>query len=146
MLFIAFHTTVIAVMRYAFIVHDDKIGRFGKQRAMKLFHWILGIVPIVMTTWVYLGAANRDFDGSNVINKCNGSYDKIFLLKWGFAESQSIWSARCGMKNNNEGPASSIELIRYIQCKASAYLFLLLLSNIFDGFVYYRTWTHIAKE
>ena len=133
-------------MRYIFIVHDEGVADFGKQRAKSLFYWLLGIVPIAMTTWVYLGAANRDFDGNFTINKCNGSYDKAFLLKWGFVESQSIWNARCGIENISEGPASSIELIKFIQCKTSSYLLFFLLSNLCDGLIYYITWTYIIKE
>ena len=86
-------------MRYIFIVHDERVARFGKQRAEHLFYGILGIVPILMSVWLYFGAADRDFDGSDAINKCNGSYDKIFLLKWGFAERQDVWNARCDRQN-----------------------------------------------
>ena len=144
--FISFQSTIIAIMRYIFIVHDDRVGRFGKQRTKQLFHWILGVVPIIMATWLYFGAHDQNIDASPTFNKCTGSYDKIFLLKWTFAERKSTWSARCGIANNDEGPASLFEIIKAIQCGASVILFLLLASNIFDGFLYYRTWTHIIKE
>ena len=145
LIFINFHTTIMAIMRYTFIVHDKKVASFGKQRTKDIFHRILGFVPIFMSIWVYFGAIDRDFDGWTAINKCNGSYDKIFLLLWGFEEPQDVWSARCGTKKIMEGPSSTIELIKFIQCKASATLFLLLLPNMFEGFIYYRTWTHIIK-
>ena len=144
-LFISFHTTIIAIMRYIFIVHDERVANFGKQRAQHLFYWLLGIVPVVMTVWLYFGAADRDFDGYPALNKCNGSYDKIFLLKWGFAERRSVWDARCDGQKMNEGPSSAIELLEFIQCRASSILLVLLVSNIFEGFIYYRLWTHILK-
>ena len=132
-------------MRYAFIVHDESVASFGKQRTMKLFHWILGSVTIVMPIWIYLGAVDQSFDGSPTISRCSGSYDKIFHLKMSFGERQSVWNARCGMKNN-EYPSSSIELIKYIQCAANASIFMLLISNLLDGFIYYKLWTHIIKK
>ena len=132
-------------MRYIFIVHDESVARFGKQRAEKIFHWVLGIVPIVMTVWLYLGAADRDFDGLTAMNKCIGSYHKIFLLKWGFAERRSIWDARCKGQKIDGGEASAIEIVEFIQCRASSILLTLLLSNIFEGFIYYRMWAHILK-
>ena len=48
-IFISFHTTIIAIMRYVFIVHDERVGDFEKERAKSLFYLILGIVPIAMT-------------------------------------------------------------------------------------------------
>ena len=62
-IFIVLHTTVIASMRYLFIVHDERVATFGKHRAQSLFYWLLGIVPIGMTIWLYFGAVDRDFDG-----------------------------------------------------------------------------------
>ena len=144
-IFINFHTTVMAMMRYTFIVHDEKVASFGKQRIQSIFHRILGIVPIFMSIWTYFGAADRDYDGSMIINKCNGSYHKIFLLLWSFDEPRDVWSARCGVKNIIKGPLSFIELMKKIQCGANIILTLLLISNIFEGFIYYRTWKHIIK-
>ena len=133
-------------MRYIFIVHDERVAKFGKQRAEHLFYWLLGIVPIVMTIWLYFGADDRDYDGYPALNRCNGSYDKIFLLKWGFSEHQSVWDARCERQKLNTGPFSAIELLEFTQCRASLFMFMLLMSNLFESFIYYRTWTHIIKK
>ena len=57
-IFISFHITVIAIMRYIFIVYDEKVASFGKQRAKNVFYWILGTVPIVLTIWLYFGAVD----------------------------------------------------------------------------------------
>ena len=146
MVFISFHTTIIAIMRYLFIVHDEKVASFGKHRTEFLFYWLLGIVPIVMAIWLFFGAADRDFDGFPLMNKCTGSLDKIFLLKSGFAEPRSVWAARCDKQNTNEGPASAVELLEYIQCRASSHVLVLLISNVIDGVIYIRTWTHILKR
>ena len=148
-IFISFHTTVIAIMRYIFVVHDERVASFGKQRAQHFFYWLLGIVPIVLTIWLYFGAADREYDGNIAINKCNGVYDKIFLLKWGFAGRQSVWYARCGVQCyasvNFDNVASAIEILELIQCIASFSIMILLTSNIFEGFIYYRLWAHILK-
>ena len=144
-IFISFHTTVIAIMRYIFIVHDEGVADFGKQRAKSLFYWLLGIFPIAMTIWLYFGAIDRDYDGYPPMNKCTGSYHKIFLLNWSYEEPDDVWVARCGghCSDNNEGLAVCIS--KFFRCGASAYLFILLLSNVLDGFIYYRTWRHILK-
>ena len=143
-LFISFHTTIIAIMRYVFIVHDERIANFGKQRAKSLFYWILGIVPIVMTIWLYFGAVDRDFDGYPPMNKCTGSYHKIFFIKWSFAEPQPVWLARCG-GHPKDSESLFVAITKFFQCRASSSLSVLLVSNVFDGFMYYRTWTHILK-
>ena len=106
------------------------------------FYCLLGIVPIVLSIWLYLGAVDRDFDGSPFVNKCNGSYHKIFLLKWGFSEYKDVWQARCGNTNDIGGLAYAK---LYIQCGASSFLLVLLSLNLFEGFIYYRTWKHILK-
>ena len=145
-IFISFQATVVATMRYFFIVHRKKVGEFGRQRTQNLFQWILGMVPIIMTIWLYFGSDDWDVDGFPAISKCNGSYDRIFHLKWSYAEPKSILRARCGMYKNDEGPISYIHLLKWIQCAASTVLFIVLLTNILDGFIYYRTWKHIIKE
>ena len=143
-IFVAFHTTIIAVMRYIFIVHDERVADFGKQRAKSLFYWLLGIVPIAMTIWLYFGAIDRDFDGYAPINKCFGSYHKIFLLIWSYDEPEDVWAARCGgWPEDNEG--LTVGIVKFFRCGASSIVLTLLLSNLFDGIIYYRTWTHIIK-
>ena len=144
--FISFQSTIIAIIRYLFIVHDDRVEKLGKQRTQKMFHWILSLVPIIITIWLYFGAHDQTIDLSPTFNKCTGSYDKVFHLKWSFAERMSTRSARCGIANDDKGPASSSEVIQAVQCGGSIFLFFLLTSNIFDGFLYYRTWTHIIKR
>ena len=37
-IFISFQATVVAIMRYVFIVHRERVGIFGKQRTKDLFH------------------------------------------------------------------------------------------------------------
>ena len=145
-IFISFQSTIIAIMRYIFTVHAKGVEKFGKQRTQNLFYWILGIVPILMAVWLYFGAINGNIDGLPTLNRCNGSHDKIFQLKWSFSERVSVWSARCAMDKNNQGLAPSIDLIKTIQCRASAILVALLCSNRLDGFIYYRTWAHITTE
>ena len=144
--FISFQATVIATMRYFFIVHHERVVEFGKQRTQNLFQWILGIVPIVMTIWLYFGSEDTDLTKVMVINRCRGSYDKIFHLNWSYTERKSILEARCGMYNNDEGTAYYIHQLKWIQCTASTILSLVLLTNILDGFIYYRIWKHITKE
>ena len=144
--FISFQATVVATMRYFFIVHREKVGEFGKQRTQNLFQWILGTVPIVMTTWLYFGADDRDFTMAMSVNKCRGSYDKIFHLNWSYTERRDILAARCGTYNNDEDTASYIPPLKWIQCTAITVLSLVLLTNIVDGFIYYRIWKHITKE
>ena len=144
--FISFQATVVATMRYFFIVHREKVGEFGKKRTQNIFQWILGIVPIGMTLWLYFGSVNRDYTTTMVINKCRGSFDKVFHMKWSYGERKSIQGARCGMYDSNEGPVTYIHVLKWIQCTASTILSILVVTNIHDGFIYYRTWKHIKKE
>ena len=76
------------------------------------------------------------------MNKCQGSYHKIFLIHWGFSERQDVWLARCGNTNDIEGLAYAK---LFIQCGGGAILLVLVMLNVFEGFIYYRTWTHIMK-
>ena len=144
-IFINLHTLIIAIMRYVFIVHDDGVAIWGKERVRKISYLALGIIPIVMATWLYFGAADRDFDGMSVINKCNGSYHKIFLLKWSFSEPVSVWKARCTPENYYKNTGYLTKTVRYVACRTNGWIITLMSSNIPEGFIYYKTWTHIQK-
>ena len=79
MTFILFHSFVVGLMRYVFVVHEEKIISFGKQRAKGIFYCFAILVPCALAIWGFIN--KRDTSTISSLNKCKGNHHNIFLLE-----------------------------------------------------------------
>ena len=75
--FIVFHSFIVGLMRYVFVVHNRKTLNFGIDKAKNLFYWIAILVPLVVTVWAFFG--RREISSVDTLNKCYGNHVKAFL-------------------------------------------------------------------
>ena len=68
---------IAALMRYLFIVHDQKVNEYGKERIKRLFLYFSIISPIIQFTLQALGGSPR----LSFVNKCYGNDHKVFLIE-----------------------------------------------------------------
>ena len=75
---IAFHSFITALMRYFFIIHQEKVETYGKERIRNIFFALSVCLPLVVAIWNDLDG--NELDAMSFINKCNGRHHKIFLI------------------------------------------------------------------
>ena len=138
MTFILFHSFVVGLMRYIFVVHEDKVIDFGKERAKKIFFWIAILVPCVLTTWSYFN--NRDTSSVASLNKCKGQHHKVFLLEHNYDSTAK--RNFCYFESYDGQEDSIIVTLKRISCTLYSILFFILGFNVAEGFLYWRTVKH----
>ena len=138
------HSLFSALIRYFFIVHNDRVQSWGKERTKKLFEVMSILMPLLVTLW----KAN---DGSELyflsfLNKCNGKHHKTFLVetstlnvnKIGFCEIPDYHE----MKDYGE---VIIALSKNVICLTNAAMMILMGSNLTEGIIYYLTFSHMSR-
>ena len=69
---LAFQSLIVAIMRYYFIVHEDKVKLHGKQKLKKIFFWLSFLFPLFLVIWDL--TESNELDVFSFINKCYGNH------------------------------------------------------------------------
>ena len=139
-----YHSLFIALLRYVFIVHNDKVVEFGKEKIKRLF-WYLSVgIPIFNLLWIATDLT--EIDTNNFVNRCNGVDHKKFLIQ--------SWSSLGLIKKNfeslqihHESDNLSIFLavLRRVSKVAQRIWIVFLASNITEGIIYYKLIQHMRR-
>ena len=141
---ISYHSFVVAVMRYLFIVHEEKVKDYGKEKAKRNF--LLPYLFLALKVVLWGAAERREVDAMSFINKCYGKDHKVFLI-----DTSSLNIARRNFCENvnydyNESISGKIlSSILRLFCIAKTTIMLLMGFNICEGFIYYKTLAHIYR-
>ena len=79
MTLIVFHSFIVGLMRYTFVVHHQKTLKYGIEEMKNLFYWIAILVPFVITLWGFI--ARRQISSVTSLNKCYGNPVEAFLAE-----------------------------------------------------------------
>ena len=79
MTLIVFHSFIVSLMRYTFVVHHQKTLRYGIEEMKKLFYWTAILIPFVITLWGFI--ARRQISSVTTLNKCYGSHVEAFMVE-----------------------------------------------------------------
>ena len=76
---IAFYSFIVSIMRYYFIVYNERADKDGKKRAERMFYWLFIAIPLVTVLWEATNGS--ELDVMSAVNKCYGKDHKIFLIE-----------------------------------------------------------------
>lgn len=143
MTLIIFHSFVVGLMRYTFIVHDEWVANFGKERAKRIFLWICILVPLIAVLW-------RRFGGQYVsaissFNKCNGRHHLAFMIE-DTVDSSTAKKNFCFFENyDGEDQNRFLAILKRTLCTLSSVLYLIMGFNFVEGIFYWKTIKHVNK-
>ena len=126
---------LVALLRYLYVVHNEKIMGYGLPRMERIFRILYWAVPIGLTT-LHFGL-RKDFVFMATINRCYGwsisgwhnvlsSVNFCFVEDYGFANGFAQYSL------------GSL-------CMINLGLRILLLSNIVEAVIYFRIHVHLKR-
>ena len=144
--YISFHSFIVAIMRYVFIVHNAKVTAYGGDKAKKIFFFLSIAIPALLIVWGMIELPDRPVDPMSFINKCYGKHHKKFLIDTSTMDVVKSGLCEFGRYDEFKGPVySMIATIKRIFCISKSILYLIMGFNIFEGFVYYKTLKHIIR-
>ena len=128
-----FHSFIVALMRYFFIVHEEKVKKFGKDKAKKVFLFLAISFPIIFLVW---GAIeNQDIAVFIFLNRCYGIIDKVFM-----AELTTGKNLGCVFSNGGY-----LDTILQITCITKGFVFILMSLNVSEAIIYYKIFSHMTR-
>ena len=140
---VSFHSFVSATLRYFYIVHTNKVNSFGKEKVKKIFHAISMMIPLMITIWKAMDGV--ELDAMSFINKCYGKHHRVFLIE---TSTLNVFKRNfCEIENyaELEGYDIPIALGKQIFCVASMTTMLIMGSNLSEGFIYYKLFSHMNR-
>ena len=133
-----FHSFFVALMRYCFIVHEEKVKCFGKQKTKNIFFFLTVFFPILLIVWGFI--LNQEIDMVHEINSCFEVGHKVFL-----AELTTGKNLFCVFDKIDGRYGYILTAIQEISCMIKQVILIVFGMNLFEGLLYYKIFGHMTR-
>ena len=133
------HSFITALMRYVFIIHEDKVRAIGKTKTKRIFLILAIFIPIVFVTWDLV--ENQEFDWLLSMNKCYGVDHKVFLAE--ISTGKKFFCEMTSFDANGHDPFTN--KMREYTCTIKFVLRLVIALNIAEGFMYILLFSYMKR-
>ena len=143
MVIILSNSFIACVMRYYFIVHNEKVASYGKQKLKRIF-FCLTISNPVLTCIIY-ALARPELSPNSHFNKCYGDDHKVFLIETSTLEALEQNFLDFEIHEQLGLATDIILLLRKALRILWKTIFTLIGFNVVEGFIYYRIFSHMIR-
>ena len=140
---IAFHSFAVALMRYVFIVHRESTIKYGKEKIKNIFLFLSFFIPLIIDIFGILN--NQELDAISTINRCKGVDHKMFLMKSSTLVASKLPFCEYKVLPEDGQLGEVFAMLRYIHCIVTICIYLIMGFNFTEGFIYYKTFSHIIR-
>ena len=134
-----FHSFIAALMRYCFIIHEERAKAFGKKKLKNIFLWITIFIPCLFVTWGFM--ENQEMANFLFLNRCYGIDHKVFLAELTGGTKLFCVFTDLGI----DGFDNIVNLIRQITCTIKFVITVLIGLNVSEFLIYIKIFTHMKK-
>ena len=130
-----------AIMRYVFVVHDDRVGRYGKDKVKRHFLYLYLTITIAQIVMKAVDGTSR----LSFINKCYGRDHEIFLIE---TSSLSVLKRKFWTSAQNQDKTMLdllLHMIKRIIKILDTIAFLALGFNLTEVIVYRTIFSHLDR-
>ena len=137
---VIFHSFFVALMRYFFIIHQDSVQKYGKEKIKRFFTILSLLIPVVMVTWGVI--ENSELDALLYIDRCYGIDHKVFM-----AENDLLHRFDCVFEPSDaEGMYGwFLDTLSQSICLLRGMITLLMGFNFSEGLLYIKIIRHIKR-
>ena len=140
---ISFHSFIVALMRYFFIVHENKVKAYGKEKVKRIFVFLSFLVPLTLDVWNELNF--RELNALSVVNRCYGIDHKTFLIEASTSNAAKLALCKYGDFEKDAAYGELIPILRYVSCITSTFITVFIGFNLTESVIYYMTFSHIKR-
>ena len=138
---ITFQSFIVAMMRYIFIVQEETVRKYGKEKIKRIFALLSLFIPLVLV--ILEGIENPELHPFIYINRCYGRDHKLFLIDYSIFQVPYF----CQFQNDSEeGTYDRILLIlRQSSCISRLVINILMGFNLSEVIIYYKIFSHMKR-
>ena len=137
------HSLFVAIIRYNFIVNNEKLIEFGKEKFQRLMWYLYIGIPIFTLLWVATDL--EDIDTVIQINRCNGKDHKMFLIKSWSSSGLILNNFKLPYNEMNSFAEKFVSVVRKSSKIIQRIWQLLLSSNIGEAIIYFILIKHMRR-
>lgn len=138
---VIFQSFVVALMRYCFILHEEKVKSFGKKKIKNVFLFLTIFFPCFYIVWGFI--QNQELDAFKNINSCYAIDFKVFLAE--VINETPGKHLFCVFDKIDGKHEYILALMGYITCMTKQVILILIGMNVFEGLIYYKIFSHITR-
>ena len=130
-----------AVMRYVFVLHEDRVGKYGKEKMKRHFLYLYLVITIAQIVMKAVDGTSR----LSFINKCYGRDHEIFLIE---TSSLGVLKRKFWTSAQNQDKTMLdllLHMIKRIIKILDTIIFLALGFNLTEVIVYRRIFSHLVR-
>jgi hypothetical protein len=144
---ITMHSLIIAMMRYWFIVHEESVRKYGKEKTKRFFAFLSIFIPLFLSIWALADtlAGNIELDPFLFVNRCYGRDHKVFLINISPLEVFNPYFCKFGNYSEKGMYGKILETLQRASCISKTIIYLLMAGNFTEGIIYYRIFSHIKR-
>ena len=132
-----------AVMRYVFIIQQEKVQTHGKEKIRRRFLVLYILYSLVVVAWARLEGPELSIIHN--VNKCFGKDHKVFLLETSTLNvvKQQFWEYNpSGITNFYD---QAVELLRSVSKFLRMTVFCVMGFNVVEGILYCKILSHMNR-
>ena len=146
MTIIFFHSFMVGLLRYLFVVHNNWISTWGKERVKKAFIWTSILIPVFCTIW--RASSGPELAAISSFNRCKGMGHKAFLIENSIDNTPKIRffvAYFFGFKKYDEGNSEMVAILKMSASIFTSAIYAIMGLNFFEGLFYWKTVKHANK-
>ena len=142
-IYVGILSLLVAVMKYRWIVHNDKMARFGEENAINLFLILHFGIPLVVSLINLVSNGNKDI--IPVVDECWGHTEKTHIDENGVLEYFCYYRRYDIKKYIGEKAGNFFEPVLRGTCGCLKILYFIFFSNITELMAYVYLWKHLDR-
>ena len=137
------NSLLIAVMKYMFIVHDERMVKLGERKAQRIFMGINLIVPFILAT---ISCITKDFDSYSELTSCFGMTEQL-KTQYNTWEKNMQKFFLCNFNTNEKeiSDAYTLYVIKQCFCVSKSTIVMLINTNFPEAFFYYKIFDKMKR-
>ena len=146
MTIIFFHSFMVGLLRYLFVVHNKWISSWGKERVKKTFLRASILIPVLCTIW--RASSGPELAAISSFNRCKGMGHKAFLIENSIDNTPKIRffvAYFFGFKKYDEGDGEIVAILKKSASIFTSAIYAIMGLNFFEGLFYWKTVKHANK-
>ena len=141
--YLGFNSLAMASMRYIFILHQERVTKYGKEKTRKIFLILSLVIPLAIVT-LHEGSMGAHLHWRPVYYKCLQIYGYFETGNEYYNNTNSV-DAFYNLPIHNTFDSMFPDAVIFVLKYFSLTVLILTVSNVVEGFLYLKTFLYIRR-